>query len=302
MIYKKMATRAALLTLLSTSTLLGDAITPCYTTDWTTPHLPQWVKYIPILTQKERILCLEVGSYEGRSTTWIAKNFATQQESKVLAIDPMGAYYGYEEGGPRACEPTMYETFMNNTKDLRDAGKIFLIREPSQTAWSMIFDGARGVKGGKARGVKVDEVRGVRVDEVRRLRFDEVRGIRTGIPDVYFIFLDGEHAGPTAIEDLVAAWDVLQPGGILVIDDYELASQAFDPLNQKLLNAWETYFDDPDSFNDYTWVSPLKGKDSPKVAIDLFLAAYKGQYTLLHKAYQIHIQKLDPVTDAGSIP
>jgi hypothetical protein len=222
MIYKKMATRAALLTLLSTSTLLGDAITPCYTTDWTTPHLPQWVKYIPILTQKERILCLEVGSYEGRSTTWIAKNFATQQESKVLAIDPMGAYYGYEEGGPRACEPTMYETFMNNTKDLRDAGKIFLIREPSQTAWSMIFDGARGVKGGKARGVKVDEVRGVRVDEVRRLRFDEVRGIRTGIPDVYFIFLDGEHAGPTAIEDLVAAWDVLQPGGILVIDDYEL--------------------------------------------------------------------------------
>ena len=46
-------------------------------------------------------------------------------------------------------------------------------------------------------------------------------------------------------------------------------------------------------FDDYEWdlYSENPNVMQPKAAIDGFLKVYAGMYTLLHKGYQVHIQK-----------
>lgn len=78
------------------------------------------------------------------------------------------------------------------------------------------------------------------------------------------IYVDGSHRAVDALMDAMQAWRLLEPGGILIFDDYE----------------WE-----PER-------PPL---DRPKLAVDLFLAALEGRYDVLHREYQVILRKC-PVT------
>lgn len=77
-----------------------------------------------------------------------------------------------------------------------------------------------------------------------------------------FIYIDASHYGPEVLEDTVLCWGILKKGGILIWDDYD----------------WNRHKD------------PTM---TPKLAIDSFLAIYKGKYKLLNKGYQIAVMKTE---------
>lgn len=76
-----------------------------------------------------------------------------------------------------------------------------------------------------------------------------------------FIYIDGSHKAVSVLEDAVLAWPLLKKGGLLTFDDYE----------------WDG---DPDPLN------------CPGVAINAFLNVFETHYAMIHKSYQITIEKI----------
>jgi Methyltransferase domain len=74
-------------------------------------------------------------------------------------------------------------------------------------------------------------------------------------------YIDGSHCSADVYSDGVLTWPMLVPGGIMIFDDYE----------------WE-YMPEP--------------RSNPKLGIDSFLRAFEGQYRIIHKGFQVAIEKL----------
>jgi len=74
-------------------------------------------------------------------------------------------------------------------------------------------------------------------------------------------YIDGSHRSADVYGDGVLTWSMLAPGGIMIFDDYE----------------WE-WMPEPQS--------------NPKLGIDSFLRAFEGQYRIVHKGFQVAIEKL----------
>ena len=74
------------------------------------------------------------------------------------------------------------------------------------------------------------------------------------------IYIDGGHDAQTVLFDAMLSWPLLEPGGFFMFDDY----------------GWE-----PD----------LPAHDRPKIAIDVFLEAFLGEYDIRHLGYQIILRK-----------
>ena len=95
----------------------------------------------------------------------------------------------------------------------------------------------------------------------RRGRSQSVlRGFSESLAD--FIYIDGSHTAPNVLQDSVLCWPILKPGGILIWDDYE-----WKWAGKELL-------------------------DEPMIAIDAFLMCFFGQYRMLHRGYQVAVEKL----------
>ena len=75
-----------------------------------------------------------------------------------------------------------------------------------------------------------------------------------------FIYIDGSHVAKDVLEDAILAWPLLKTGSALTFDDYE----------------WR---DEPD---------PLR---CPQLGIDAFLGVYEGHYRMIHKGYQVTLEK-----------
>ena len=75
------------------------------------------------------------------------------------------------------------------------------------------------------------------------------------------IYIDGSHKAINVLEDAVLAWPLLKEGGLLIFDDYE----------------WDG---DPDPLN------------CPRVAINAFLNIFETHYVMIHKGYQVMIEKI----------
>lgn len=77
-----------------------------------------------------------------------------------------------------------------------------------------------------------------------------------------FIYVDGDHSRPGTMTLSVLAWELLKVGGILIWDDY-------------------------------LWKNPNKHEcvGLPKPAIDAFLALYEHEIRLLHRGYQVIVER-----------
>ena len=74
------------------------------------------------------------------------------------------------------------------------------------------------------------------------------------------VYVDGGHTSAEVLSDTVMVWTMVRNRGIVIFDDYE-------------------------------WSVLPEELDRPKLAIDSFLAVHAGQYRLLHKGYQVIIEK-----------
>jgi predicted O-methyltransferase YrrM len=76
-----------------------------------------------------------------------------------------------------------------------------------------------------------------------------------------FIYIDGDHTSYGVLKDAVAAYEVLNVGGIIAFDDYE-------------------------------WTGAFDLVDRPKMAIDYFLNIYNKRLSIILKDYQCWIRKV----------
>ncbi len=216
-----------LLALCSWKTVIADKVDssnsqPKFTSDWFSDKKENWDRHKKFFEDKKEVRCLEVGSYEGRSTLYIATNYCKNKDSVIYAID---TWNGSMENDPEH-EKDLYQRFTHNLKTHIDNKRVIPIREMSKK-----------VLPGLLNSVYKDNMK----------KFD-------------FIYIDGSHVAKDVMFDLAVAWELLNVGGVMIMDDY----------------GWRKY---------------SQASLTPKPAIDGFLASYEGNYKILRKAYQVHIQK-----------
>jgi predicted O-methyltransferase YrrM len=73
-------------------------------------------------------------------------------------------------------------------------------------------------------------------------------------------YIDGSHMAADVYSDAALTWPLMEPGGIVIFDDYE-------------------------------WVIMPDERERPKLGIDAFLATIDSHYQELHRGYQIAIAK-----------
>lgn len=181
------------------STMFGFAgecsANPIFTTDYFNRGIiKSWKPYIPEFENKPNQYCLEIGSWEGQSSLYIAKKFCNGEGSHLICID---TWKGSREHQHNENLTTLYERFLSNTKSYRDSGKII----PYQ---------------GMSKDVLMD------------LNYQLGKG---SIKKFNFIYIDGSHDAKDVLVDAVLAWELLEVGGIMIFDDYEWGS--IDHLSPK---------------------------------------------------------------------
>jgi hypothetical protein len=64
-----------------------------FTRDWFSHNIPSWQRWLANLSGKPGLRALEIGSFEGRATTWLLENVLTDETSRIDCIDPFGKVY-----------------------------------------------------------------------------------------------------------------------------------------------------------------------------------------------------------------
>jgi predicted O-methyltransferase YrrM len=90
-----------------------------------------------------------------------------------------------------------------------------------------------------------------------------LRNVPLGKFDI--IYIDGSHTADDVLADAVLAWGLLSVGGLMIFDDYEWMGRDTSPLPPELL---------------------------PRVAVDLFLAAYRFEIEVVHVGYQVAVRRV----------
>jgi len=188
--------------------------------DWTSGHFATWSAILDPL-KEIKLRVLEIGSYEGLSALFFL-NFLPR--SSIACIDPWDA---------ATIEPAISRLVPGDAEQYPFAeGRFDRNLRPFVDRVT------------KIKGFSIDALTDLGLS---RRRFD-------------LIYVDGSHRRADAYRDCVLSWPLLDPDGIMLIDDYEFGAQLPDELK-------------------------------PKQAIDAFLANIVEQYDELHRAYQIAIRK-----------
>ncbi len=58
-----------------------------FTSDWFSQHIPIWQKFLVEYKDKPNLNFVEIGSFEGRSATWLFENILTNPSSRLTCID-----------------------------------------------------------------------------------------------------------------------------------------------------------------------------------------------------------------------
>lgn len=84
------------------------------------------------------------------------------------------------------------------------------------------------------------------------------------LPRSYFdvIYVDGSHRAADVLLDAALSWRLLKCGGLMIFDDY-------------------------------LWEMSKPAAQRPKIAIDLFLEAYRPRLRMIHQGYQVAVQRIN---------
>jgi SAM-dependent methyltransferase len=67
-----------------------------YTQDWFSYHEAHWLRHFGHLAGRPGLQAVEVGSYEGRSASWIVLHLLTGEGSRLVCVEPFQEYEGQE--------------------------------------------------------------------------------------------------------------------------------------------------------------------------------------------------------------
>ncbi|KAL8804975.1 MAG: hypothetical protein Q9200_005609 [Gallowayella weberi] len=155
--------------------------------------LPGWKELtVPMLDKKLHVL--ELGSFEGASTTWILDNLMKHPDSNVIAVDTFEG--GIEHQASDKYDLTSLENrFRSNVSKCKHADRLRVIKARSHDA---LLDLSWEKK-----------------------TFD-------------FIYIDASHIAIDVLSDAVMCWKMLNQGGILVFDDVSWKGYMEDCYNPRI--------------------------------------------------------------------
>ncbi len=171
-------------------------VTEHYTQDWFSKEISIWNKYKPLFFNKEKIRCLEIGSFEGRSTIYMLNNYCNGNNSHVDALD---TWEGSVEHSSDK-KYNLYDRFLNNTKKFIEKNKLSIYRDySSNTLMKFVQE----------------------LNANSREQYD-------------VIYIDASHIAKDVLLDATLAWKLLKIGGLMLFDDYEWSYYKNAEMNPKV--------------------------------------------------------------------
>lgn len=153
-----------------------------FSCNWFDYHIPMWNKMRCNFANRP-VRILEIGVFEGASTTWILENYATNKDSKIYALDTFA-------GSAEHLEPMEKDRF-----DLKTLEERF--------CYNMDIMGERE---------KIEILKGDSARTLSELRVKKA-------PTFDLVYVDGSHIAGDVLADSVGAWPLVKIGGYLVFDD-----------------------------------------------------------------------------------
>jgi predicted O-methyltransferase YrrM len=164
-----------------------------FTKDWFEWAPDVWNQLTPMLSGRAgHRQFLEIGSFEGRSSIWIAENMM-QDDDILRCID---TWEGGEEHGAE------------NMSEVEERFRANLI-----------------VAAEKLPDRRIIQQKGTSVREL-------ARWLTTDNQHFDFIYIDGSHLAKDVMTDACMAWPLLKPKGLMVFDDYLWVPNARDILHR----------------------------------------------------------------------
>lgn len=158
-----------------------------FTKDWFNWAPQVWEQLIPHLPgEPGKRNFLEIGSFEGRSMTWIVENMMVEN-------DWLGCIDTWEGGEEHGAE------------DMGEVEKRFIHNRAA--AWEKF----------PYRDVKM--LKGSSVD-ILAMYLSKAHDWPERLHEFHFIYIDGSHTAPDVLTDACLAWPLLKPKGMMVFDDY----------------------------------------------------------------------------------
>jgi predicted O-methyltransferase YrrM len=177
-----------------------------FTEDWFSNHIPAWNKIIKDLRPRR---VLEIGSYEGRATTYLIRTCTNFGALHITCVDTWDGSVDLPSVRMAGVEQR-FDRNVSQAMRLAEASVDFIkCKQDSTRAMSSL------------------------VAERSEL-FD-------------LIYVDGSHTAPDVLTDAVLAFELLRVGGVMVFDDYLWSMEApphVDPLNmpKPAIDAFTTIF------------------------------------------------------------
>ncbi|KAL8933869.1 MAG: hypothetical protein Q9211_005537 [Gyalolechia sp. 1 TL-2023] len=158
-----------------------------FSQDWFHTYIIQdWTRLaLPLRSQQLQIL--EIGAFEGGSTTWILDNLMSHPDSTLTVIDTFEGGMEHRASSSSAVASKDYalnsleSRFKANVELCLNANKVLLLKSTSYEALLRLSQG--------------------------RTTFD-------------LIYIDGSHTAIDVLTDAVLSWHLLRVGGKLVFDDW----------------------------------------------------------------------------------
>ena len=156
----------------------------------------EWQRLTKPLRGK-RLRVLEIGSFEGASTTWILDNLMGHPESTLTSIDTFeGGMEHQEADNAKVYNIASLESrFQANVAKCDQVGKLRVMKARSDDA--------------------LLELRG------QRARFD-------------FVYIDGSHVAIDVLHDAVMSWQMLDLHGTMIFDDFTWKGYVEDVYNPRV--------------------------------------------------------------------
>jgi predicted O-methyltransferase YrrM len=164
-----------------------------FTEDWFSNHMPAWNKIVKDLRPRR---ILEIGSYEGRATTYLIRACTGFGPLHITCVDTW-----------------------DGSVDLPSTRMAGVERRFDRNVSQALILAAAPVDFRKRKQYSTQALSGF-VAEGREL-FD-------------LIYVDGSHTAPDVLTDAVLAFQLLRVGGVMIFDDYLWSMEAplyVDPLN-----------------------------------------------------------------------
>lgn len=149
----------------------------------------------PLHGKKLRVL--EIGSFEGASTTWILDNLMSHPESRLTSIDTF-------EGGMEHREADKADKYNVSSLESRF----------------------------RANVAKCDHVGKLQVMKARS--DDALLELRRQCAKFDFVYIDGSHVAIDVLHDAVMTWPILNVYGIMVFDDLTWKGYVKDVYNPRI--------------------------------------------------------------------